>query len=61
MKRKRIAWLVNLANIWVMSFLVQENFSPVCGAIACMVAVITILVAVIPEALTLKEVYNDEI
>ena len=59
--KKRIAWMTNLANIGIMSFLVRENFSPVCGAIACMVAVITILVAVIPEALTLKEVYNDEI
>ena len=61
MKRKRIAWLVNLANIGIMSFLVRENFSPMYGAIACMVAGLTVLIAVIPEALTLKEVYNDEI
>ena len=58
---KRIAWLVNLANIWVMSFLVTKNFSPVYGMIACSIAVLTILIAVIPEALKLKEVYNDEI
>ena len=61
MTRKRIAWLVNLANIGILSYLLLKNYSPVCGAIACMVAVTTILVAVIPEALTLKEVYNDEI
>lgn len=61
MKRKRLAWLTNLVNIGILSFLALKNFSPLCGAIACSVAVITVLVAVIPEALTLKEVYNDEI
>ena len=61
MKRKKIAWVTNLLNIGVLSFLVVKNFSPVCGMIACMVAVLTILIAVIPEALTLGEVYNDEI
>lgn len=50
---------MNLANIGIMSFLVLKNFSPVYGAIACSIAVLTILVTVIPEALTLKEVYND--
>ena len=60
MKRKRIAWLVNLANIGVLSFLVLKNFSPVYGMIACSVAVLTVLIADIPEALTLKEVYNDD-
>ena len=58
---KRIAWLVNLVNIGIMSFLVRENFSPMYGAIACMVAGLTVLIAVIPEALTLGVVYNDEI
>lgn len=57
--RKKIAWYMNLANIGIMSFLVLKNFSPVYGAIACSIAVLTILVTVIPEALTLKEVYND--
>lgn len=61
MKRKKIAWVTNLMNIGVLSFLVVKNFSPVYGMIACSVAVLSILVAVIPEALTLKEVYNDEI
>ena len=61
MKRKRIAWLVNLGNIEVLSFLVLKNFSPVYGAIACSVSVLTVLVAVIPEALTPGVVYNDEV
>ena len=59
--RKRIAWLVNLTNIGVLSFLVGNNVSPAYGAVACAIAVLTILVVVIPEALTLKEVCNDEI
>lgn len=59
MKRKRIAWLVNLGNIGVLSFLVLKNFSPVYGAIACSVSVITILIAVIPDALKEGIVYND--
>lgn len=59
--RKKIAWLVNLINIGVMSFLVAKNFSPVYGAAACGIATLTILIATIPEALTPGEVYNDEI
>lgn len=59
--RKKIAWLTNLMNIGVLSFLMLKNFSPVYASITCSVAVLTILVVVIPEALTLKEVYNDEI
>ena len=58
--RKSIAWIINLANIGILSYLLLKNYSPVCGAIACSIAVLTILVAVIPEALTLKEVYNDD-
>lgn len=61
MTRKRMAWLVNLLNIVVMSFLVLKNFSPLYGMTACAVAVLTILIAVIPEALTPGIVYNDEI
>lgn len=61
MKRKRIAWVTNLLNIGVLSFLVVNNYSPAYGAIACAVSALTILIATIPEALTLKEVYNDEI
>jgi hypothetical protein len=57
---KKIAWIVNLLNIGVLSFLVLKNFSPVCGAIACSISALAILVADIPEALKLKEVYNDE-
>ena len=56
--RKQIAWLVNLLNIGVLSFL-AKGCSPVYGAIACMVAVLAILVAIIPEALTPGIVYND--
>ena len=59
--RKSIAWMTNLANIGIMSFLVRENSTPMYGAIACGIAILTILIAVIREALTLKEVYNDEI
>ena len=59
--KKELAWLTNLLNIGVLSFLVLKNFPPVYGAVACSIAVLTILVAVLPEALTLKEVYNDEI
>lgn len=59
--RKRVAWLINLLNIWVLSFLILKNFPPVYGAIACGIATLTILVATIPEALTPGEVYNDEI
>ena len=61
MKRKRIAWITNLLNIGVLSFLVAKNFNPTYGAIACSIAVLTILIATIPEVLALKEVYNDEI
>ena len=61
MKRKKIAWITNMVNIGVMSFLVLKNFAPIYGAVACAIAVLTILVVVIPEALTLKEVCNDEI
>lgn len=61
MTRKRIAWLVNLMNIGVLTSLVVNNYSPVYGAITCGIAALAILVVVIPEALTLKEVYNDEI
>ena len=57
--RKQVAWTTNLLNIGVLSFLVAKNFSPVCGAIACSIAAITILIAVIPEALKEGIVYND--
>lgn len=57
---KRIAWIINLMNIGVLSFLVVNNYSPLCGAAACSMSVLTILVADIPEALKEKEVYNDE-
>ena len=59
--RKSIAWTVNFLNIGVLSFLVTKIFTPMYGAIACGIAGLTVLIAVIPEALTLKEVYNDEI
>ena len=58
--KKKIAWLTNLTNVGVLSFLVLKNFSPMCGAIACSISALAILVAVIPESLKLKEVYNDE-
>lgn len=59
--RKKIAWLTNLVNTGVLSFLVLNNYNPAYGAVACSIAALAILIAVIPEALTLKEVYNDEI
>lgn len=58
---KKIAWIVNLGNIGVLSFLLLKNFSPLFGAAACSIAVLTILVTTIPEALTSGIVYNDEI
>ena len=58
---KKIAWIVNLLNIGVLSFLVLKNFNPVYGMVACSISALAILVAVIPEALKLKEVYNDDI
>lgn len=57
---KRVAWLTNLVNIGVLSFLVVKNFTPVYGMIACSIAVTTILIAVIPEALKEGIVYNDD-
>lgn len=52
--RKKLAWIVNLLNIGVLSFLVTMGYSPLCGAIACSIAAITILIATIPEALECK-------
>lgn len=57
---RRIAWIVNLMNIGVLSFLVAKNFAPAYGAVACSISALTILIAVLPEALKEKEVYNDE-
>ena len=57
---KKLAWIVNLTNIGVLTILIANGVSPIYGAIACGVAVLTILGVVVPEALTLKEVYNDE-
>lgn len=59
--RKKIAWLTNLVNIGVLSFLVLNNCNPLYSAVACSIAALTILIAVIPEALTPGVVYNDEI
>ena len=59
--RKRMAWLTNLLNIGVLSFLVLKNFCPMYGMIACSISVLTVLIAVIPEALTPGVVYNDEV
>lgn len=58
--RKRITWLTNLMNIGVLSYLLLNNYTPLYGAIACSVAVLTILIAVIPEALKEGIVYNDD-
>lgn len=61
MTRKRLAWVTNLVNVVVLGILVVKGINPVYGAIACSVALLTILIAVIPEALTPGIVYNDEI
>lgn len=58
--RKKLAWTTNLLNIVVLTILVAKNCSPLYGAIACSIAVLMILVAVIPEALTPGIVYNDD-
>lgn len=58
---KKLAWVTNLLNTGVLSFLVFKNFSPVYATIACSIAALTILIATIPEALTPGVVYNDEI
>lgn len=60
MKRKRIAWTTNLVNIGVLTSLVLNNCNPVYGMIACSVSALTILIAVIPEALKEGIVYNDD-
>jgi len=57
---RKIAWIVNLLNIGVLSFLVLKNFSPVYGMVVCSISALAILVAVIPEALKEGIVYNDE-
>lgn len=61
MNKKQIAWIANLTNVLILTMLVIKGCSPVYGAIACSIAVLTILIAVIPEALTLGVVYNDNI
>ena len=58
--RKRFAWSINLLNIGVLTFLVAKGYNPIYGAIACTVAVVTILISTIPEALTPGIIYNDE-
>lgn len=59
--RKQIAWVVNLTNIGVLAILAAKGLNPLYGAIACGVAVLAILIAIIPGALTPGVVYNDEI
>ena len=59
--KKKIAWLTNLTNIGVLTSLVLNNCNPLYGMVACSISALSILVAVIPEALKLKEVYNDDI
>lgn len=58
--RKKLAWVINLMNIGVLTILVAKGCNPLYGAIACSIVVLTILIAVIPEALTLGVVYNDD-
>lgn len=60
MNKKQIAWITNLLNVVVLGILVTKNCSPMYGAIACAVALLTTLVATIPEALTPGIVYNDD-
>lgn len=58
--RKKLAWTINLLNVVVSGILITKNCNPLYGAIACGIAVLTILIAVIPEALTPGIVYNDD-
>lgn len=57
---KKLSWLTNLLNIGVLSYLIVNNYTPLYGAIACGIAVTTILIAVLPEALKEGIVYNDD-
>lgn len=58
--RKQLAWMINLTNVLILTMLVTKGYSPVYGAVACTIAVLTILIAVIPAALTPGVVYNDD-
>lgn len=58
--RKQLAWRINLANIAILTTMVIKGCNPAYGALACGIAVLTILIAVIPEALTPGVVYNDD-
>jgi len=49
--RKKIAWIVNLSNVAVLAFLVTKNYNPMFAAVACIIALMTILIAVMPEML----------
>jgi Mg2+/citrate symporter len=49
--RKKCAWIVNLLNVVVLAFLVAKNYNPIFGAVACIIALMTTLVAIMPEML----------
>jgi hypothetical protein len=48
--RKKIGWIVNLSNVIILAVLVAKGMNPLYGAVACMVALTTTLVATMPEA-----------
>jgi hypothetical protein len=49
--RKKIAWIVNLSNVVVSGVLLAKNCNPMFCAMTCTVALITTLIAVMPEML----------
>ena len=48
---KKIAWVTNLTNVGALGYLSMNGFPPMYGAITCGIAIATILIACLPEAL----------
>lgn len=59
--RKKVAWIVNLMNIGVLAMLVVKGLSPMYGAIACTIALLTTFIAIIPEAIKIELTQTDTI
>jgi hypothetical protein len=59
--RKKIAWIINLLNVGVLAFLVAKHYSPLCGAISCIIALISTFIATIPEMLKCELTETDTI
>lgn len=59
--RKKIAWVTNLLNVVVLTMLVAKGLNPMYGASACAGALLTTLVAIIPEAIKIELTQTDTI